>query len=124
MSSYFLLIILCLFLLKHFLADFILQSKAIISGKGYYGHPGGFAHIGVHLGLSCLILFLTDLSMRSIILALLFEGVIHYHIDWGRESIARRWEITPDRSDFWRLLGLDQLLHQLTYVLIVAFWLA
>jgi hypothetical protein len=48
------------------------------------------------------------------------EFLIHYHIDWTKEQIERRFNLSTERSGHYFLLGTDQLLHQLTYVGIVA----
>jgi hypothetical protein len=42
--------------------------------------------------------------------------VVHYHIDWLKEEIGYRLKLPPDRKIFWVAFGIDQWLHQLTYV--------
>ena len=44
---------------------------------------------------------------------------MHYHIDWAKEQITRRAGYTPQTPRFWHALGIDQLLHGLTYLVIV-----
>ncbi len=46
----------------------------------------------------------------------LAEFLVHYHIDWIKECMGRKYMLTPDRIGFWRLHGSDQALHQLTYL--------
>ena len=55
-----------------------------------------------------------------IVPVLIAEFVIHYHIDWGKERIVRRfgWR---EGARFWNAMGFDQLLHGLTYLAIVVY---
>ncbi len=46
------------------------------------------------------------------------DFTIHYHIDWAKVQINNAYRITPAEPPYWWLLGLDQMLHYLTYVLI------
>ena len=46
--------------------------------------------------------------------------VVHYHIDWLKEQITHRNELTTQDPGFWHALGTDQLVHGLTYLGIVA----
>lgn len=100
---------------KHFVCDFPLQAFPwMYKNKGTYGHPGGLAHAGVHLVGSALVLWAMAPGFISLALADFF---IHYHIDWAKMSLGKRWGLRPDNSEwFWILLGLDQLLHSLTYI--------
>jgi hypothetical protein len=113
------LLLLTMLEVKHLLFDFVFQSLYHVRNKGTYGHPGGLAHSGLHvLGTSAaLALVAPRLSLAVAILA--GEFVIHYHVDWGKEQIMRRRDGVHD-AFFWRMMGLDQFLHQLTYVAIVA----
>ena len=113
------LLLLTMLEVKHLLFDFVFQSLYHVRNKGTYGHPGGLAHSGLHvLGTSAaLALVAPRLSLAVAILA--GEFVIHYHVDWGKEQIMRRRDGVQD-AFFWRMMGLDQFLHQLTYVAIVA----
>jgi hypothetical protein len=101
--------------IKHFVVDFLLQNKYQWSNKGTYGHPGGVLHSGLH-GVGtylCVSLF----TRPDIALGLaLIDWTIHYHIDWAKMQLNERLGLTPASPRFWVLLGLDQLLHQLTYV--------
>ena len=47
------------------------------------------------------------------------EFIVHYHIDWGKEQLMKRAGWHAENAGYWTALGLDQLLHQLTYVAIV-----
>ena len=51
---------------------------------------------------------------------LLAEYVVHYHIDWAKEQLVRRFD-WRDGARFWNAIGFDQLLHGLTYLAITAY---
>jgi len=114
------LLALALFALKHFLADFVLQPPWMTRGKGQYGHPGGFAHAAVHMAGSLPALIVLGAGPLAALLLILAEGVVHYHIDWTKETLTRRFAPDIRRAGYWVLLGADQLLHQLTYLAMVA----
>ena len=52
----------------------------------------------------------------------LIDFVLHYHIDWAKMNINKRYGYTIEMPQFWAWLGLDQLAHQLCYVLLI--WLS
>lgn len=111
--------LLALFGIKHFVADFALQFEYMTRDKGIYGASGGIEHASLHAVLTLWILvFIVGNANVAIVLALL-DGVIHYHIDWAKQKFTRG--LTPADREFWFYLGLDQLLHYLTYVAIIAY---
>ena len=110
---------LALFALKHFVADFVLQTRWMMTEKGHYGRLGGIAHATVHMGSSVPALVVLGAGPLAASILILFEGAVHYHLDFLKESISRRLAMDPSHKGFWILLGADQLLHQLTYILIV-----
>jgi hypothetical protein len=109
------------FLVKHFICDFPLQANPwFYKNKGTYGHPGGLAHAYIHMVGTWTILAFTHLSVGTLLLLGLADGVIHYHIDWVKMNVTAAYKLTPTNSEwFWILLGLDQLLHYLTYIGII-----
>jgi hypothetical protein len=57
----------------------------------------------------------------SIMLAA-FDMLVHYHIDWAKMKVTKRYDLQPDNSErFWILLGFDQWLHHVTYFMIIYF---
>jgi hypothetical protein len=108
-----------LFSVKHFVIDFICQTQYQWSNKGKYGHPGGILHAGLHgVGTAaCLLAF----AWEDILFLALLDAFFHYHIDWAKMKINARMGWTATTSEyFWWLLGLDQLLHMMTYIAIIA----
>lgn len=57
-SPEYLIVLISFLTLKHFFADFPLQSNWMISQKGYYGKLGGIVHAGIHGIFSFLIVLL------------------------------------------------------------------
>jgi len=106
---------------KHFIVDFPLQVRYQWSNKGTYGHPGGALHALLHCIGTFLVLVLFTPVHTAILLAFA-DGVIHYHIDWAKMNLNKKlgWGPTT-HEEFWWLLGLDQFLHALTYIAVVAF---
>lgn len=123
------IIVFSLLLIKHFLVDFILQTKWQATNKGTYGHPAGTLHAVLHYMFTFVIVYGIfihnpklwpvpfELQLMSVGLGLL-DGVLHYHIDWAKVNINKYYKLGTNNKYYWWLLGFDQLLHQLTYVFI------
>ena len=100
---------------KHFIVDFPLQWEYQWRNKGTYGHPGGLIHAGLH-GIGtylCVVWF----SIPVAIVFAVFDSVVHYHIDWAKMNLSSG--LTTVDHKFWIWLGFDQMLHYLTYILII-----
>jgi hypothetical protein len=114
------LILFALLIVKHFLADFVLQTNTMLMEKGQYGAKGGIHHSALHAVLTAIV-FLTVLTDPSAVLLIAFvDGVVHYHIDWAKININRQRKLTPADEAFWFWFGLDQLMHYLTYIGLIA----
>lgn len=109
--------ILTLLFIKHYVADFLYQPKWMWSNKHKLYHYGSICHSGFHVVLTALILLVY--SMFSIKLIVL-EYLIHSITDALKMKIGIKYVITPNEPIFWNLLGIDQLIHSLTYVFILA----
>lgn len=116
-------LLLLLLQVKHFLFDFVFQTPYQLKNKGNYAHPGGFLHAGLHVVATAVILFAVGTTPWKIAIVVIGEFLVHYHVDWGKEQITRRRGQTSGPF-FWQLIGLDQLLHQITYLAVVYFLLA
>lgn len=101
--------------LKHFIADFVLQTKYQWSNKGTFLHPGGLLHSGIHALLTIVVLMIFDVCYIELVLLDFFS---HYIIDYSKVNINRILKYTPDSYGFWVMTGLDQFLHYLTYLYI------
>jgi hypothetical protein len=111
-------------LVKHLVFDYFLQTAYQVQKKGIYGHPGGILHSGLHaLGTTSVFLWIPpSLSLGAAIIV--GEFLVHYHLDWAKEQIVRRMKWTPQQVFFWWALGIDQFLHNLTYLAIIALLVA
>lgn len=111
------LILLSLLLIKHYIFDFVLQTDEHIKFKGVYGDRRGVDHSLQHSWGTVAILTVYNPSFfhLSFLIGML-EGILHYHIDYVK---MKYFQYTMSDKRFWVALGLDQLLHTLTYVLII-----
>lgn len=127
MNSYDILCLMSLLIFKHFVVDFPMQTQRMVDEKGTYGAMGGLVHSGLHGWATMLIVtvFLAavtgwDVTVAGAVGSVigLIDAVAHYHIDWVKMNFSRDFTV-KDRM-FWTLLGLDQMLHYLTYILLIA----
>jgi len=110
-------LLLSLFGIKHFIADFPLQYQYMIQEKGIYGAGGGVQHAGIHAVGTFIVLMLVVTVSPWILFLSFVDGIVHYHIDWAKQQLNRNLTIKDDH--WWTLMGLDQCLHYLTYVGII-----
>jgi hypothetical protein len=115
---------LLLFEVKHFLCDFVLQTAYLYRNKGIYGHRAGFIHAGLHALGSVPAILLLSRNAGLIAAILAVEFLVHYHVDWLKLYIDKRFRLGIKQSLYWAVFGADQLLHQLTYVGIIALLIA
>lgn len=114
--------LIALFLIKHFIADFPLQIQWMVFGKGKV--KGWIlpllAHASVHGALTAFILMfyvniLTALAIGGL------EIIAHFSIDRVKASPNLLGGFKDISNPvFWWCLGADQLVHGLCYVAIVS----
>jgi hypothetical protein len=120
------LLALLLIQVKHLLIDWIWQPPYEHQNKGTYGHFGGIRHAGKNAlgtGYALFLGFLpvTTLSGWFLLTLVILDFLVHYHVDWVKMNLNRRHALCPlTHAQFWWLTGLDQFLHQVTYVALVA----
>ena len=116
MTNNALILLLTLLTLKHFVLDFLYQPPYQWQNKGTYGHWGGLVHSGQHAVATFIILLFFVPSAIAAVISMC-EFFIHYHMDWFKMNYNKRkgWTATT-HNEFWVLLGVDQLVHSLTYV--------
>lgn len=95
----------------------------MLNNKGTYGHLGGILHSGLHALATFPILLLVVNPAFAFWLSVA-EFLLHYHIDWVKMNVNKEFQLTPAKVQFWQLTGLDQYLHQLTYIglLTISVW--
>ena len=107
------------FELKHFVADYLLQTGWMIAGKGNFAHPGGYAHAGIHAALSFLVLLVCGAPLWLAAALFVAEFVVHYGLDYAKIHYSMGVHVDKQPRKFWALHGIDQLTHQLTYAAMV-----
>jgi len=100
-----------LFRLKHFMADYLLQTSWMARGKEKeVGWASAlFAHAGVHaIGTTAIAaMFAPSLMFLGAV-----DLVVHAGIDKTKASIRR---LQPNQPAFWWAHGIDQEAHHLTH---------
>lgn len=112
-------VIFILLFVKHWYIDFVNQSMEEVVGKGIYGNAHGLMHSIKH-GVATFLIFWWFLSNWPLAVIVGFiDFFLHYHIDWTKININKKYNYTPENPKFWWWLGADQLAHQLTYIFLV-----
>lgn len=111
-------LILFMLMLKHAICDLGLQSFRTPTNKSRYFDKGLHLHSMDHgIGTFIVLFFLLD-PMYALVFAFI-DYVFHWHIDFTKTNIARKYGWTKDHKAFWRLQTFDQMAHYATYALIV-----
>jgi hypothetical protein len=106
--------------IKHFVCDFVIQTRYQFLNKGIYGHPGGLIHAGLHALTSMAVFFILTPPLAAGAAIVVVEFIVHYHVDWLKEQTVKRQKWVFPQAEFWWVFGFDQFLHQFTYLGIVA----
>ena len=109
--------VLILLQIKHWYVDFVDQTEEEIQHKGIYLDWIGIKHSVKH-GVSTFVILWAVLGWVETDLAFALATVdflLHYHIDWCKMNYGNRDIRTPQ---FWNHLGLDQMAHQIVYIII------
>ena len=107
------------FFVKHMIADYYLQFSWMIKDKGTYNAIGGIAHSGLHAIFTFIILHLFGLGFWLPFLLAGLDYVLHYHIDFVKSNLWKKYNYGPNDQMYWAIHGTDQFLHMMTYVLIL-----
>lgn len=116
------LLLLLLLQIKHMFADFYLQTPRMLAARDVYLHFGRAQHAGLHALGSAAALLVVGATLPLLIMIIAAEWVAHYHIDWGKGWYSTLKQHAPTEPAFWRAIGCDQALHQLTYVAMIWAW--
>ncbi len=115
------ILLLLLFLqVKHWYADFKIQTYMQTVKKGVWLNPIGISHSLDHIASSLIAIliasFFINFSLALGILVSLIEGLLHYFIDFIKVKYGCKDNTKPA---FWNQFGLDQLAHQACYLIMV-----
>lgn len=115
------LLLLLLLQIKHWYADFVIQTYMQTVKKGVWLDPIGISHSVDHIWGTLVVLlllsFFVPISASTILIIALVEGVIHYFIDFVKVKYGCKDNTKPL---FWNQFGMDQLAHQACYLIIAA----
>jgi hypothetical protein len=102
------------FVIKHFVADFLLQTSWMVAGKeqcrGWLTPLA--AHAGIHAALTLLLMLVLQPSLWWLSLV---DFIVHGATDYGKATATRKLGLTDKDNARWWLLGLDQAVHDLTH---------
>jgi len=105
---------------KHWYADFKIQTYMQTVKKGVWLDPVGISHSIDHVWCSIVALmvfnFFHPVAALTMILIAVAEGISHYIIDYVKVRYGIK-DLT--KPAFWTQFGLDQLAHQITYLVII-----
>jgi len=111
------LLLLLLLQIKHWYADFKIQTYMQTVKKGIWLNPVGVSHSLDHTAASLTVLLIGGLFLSlnpwTIAWVCLVEGILHYIIDFVKVKYGCKDNTKPL---FWNQFGLDQLAHQITYL--------
>ncbi len=111
-----------LFVIKHLLADFLLQTSWMAQGKerieGWMAPL--FAHVVVHASGT---LFICLTIAPQLAWLAVVDLAVHGLIDRSKALAQQRYHFKVDQAAYWWLFGTDQTLHHLTH-LAFAVWIA
>lgn len=115
------LLLLLLLQIKHWYADFKIQTYMQTVKKGVWLNPIGISHSIDHAWTTLVALLVFNLfvpiAAGTILFIAVVEAIIHYVIDFVKVKYGCKDNTKPL---FWNQFGLDQLAHQITYLIIVA----
>lgn len=115
----FALVLLFVLQLKHLFADFYLQTRRMLMDRAVYWHLGRLQHAGLHAVGSLVAMVLVGVPVALALVISFGEWLVHFHIDWGKGWWSKHTGHGPDQAGFWRAFGVDQALHQWTYLVMV-----
>ena len=112
------LLLILLLQIKHWYADFKIQTYLQTVKKGIWADPIGMSHTGDHIWTTLVALLVFNifvpLSAGLMLIVAFAEGIAHYIIDYTKVKYGCKDNTKPL---FWNQFGLDQLAHQVCYLL-------
>jgi len=118
MTEIFLLLI--LFQIKHFVADYPLQGAYML---GKFKREGWVLPLAAHCGVHAVFTFAIATAFADVklaVVAAVIDFVLHFAMDRLKASPDMMGRFKPDNPKFWYALGFDQMVHHVTHYLIIA----
>ena len=117
-TSIFLLLV--AFQLKHFIADYPLQTQYMLGKTKATGWIKPLAaHAAVHVWFTFLIILFISPDNYLLYLLVLVDFVIHFTVDRIKASPKLGGKFNPTQPYFWWALGADQMAHHLTHYVFI-----
>ena len=110
--------LLFMLVIKHALADLVLQSRLTSGDKSNLKSPKGYIHAADHSLLTFVVCIFFTGILNAILIALL-DFVLHFLIDYIKTRSVRRFNVQVNTSTFWVVQGIDQIAHYSCYFLYV-----
>ncbi len=104
--------------IKHALADLVLQSRLTTGDKSNLKSPKGYIHAADHSLLTFIVSMFFTGVLNAILIALL-DYILHFIIDYVKTKCVRHFEVVPNTRTFWIVQGVDQIAHYSCYFLYV-----
>jgi hypothetical protein len=118
-TIFLLFFLLVLFQIKHYLADYPLQTDYMLRKFRQDGWVLPLlCHALIHGGFTLIIASAFAAPMVAISLAV-FDTTIHFIMDRIKASPQIFGKYQPDEKPYWLALGLDQMVHHLTHYAII-----
>ena len=114
------LILVAVLLCKHMVFDFVLQTPYQLNHKHLYGHPGGLLHAALHVLGTLVAIAIARPAPVVGAAVVISEFAVHYHVDWAKEQLLRRGGWDRGELMYWSIFGLDQMIHNLGYLVMTA----
>jgi len=111
------LLLLTFLMIKHAIADLFLQTFHTVGNKHKYISLS-HRHYAEHALLTLFLCLIFTSPLWAILVALL-DYILHWHIDFAKHRIINRFNVKRNSAQFFRIQAFDQILHFLTYALIV-----
>ena len=113
-------LLLVLFQLKHFIADYPLQTQYMLGKTKATGWINPLAaHAAVHAWFTFLIILFVSPDNYLLYLLALVDFVIHFTVDRIKASPKLGGRFNPTQPYFWWALGADQMAHHLTHYVFI-----
>lgn len=112
--------LLILFQLKHFVADYPLQTPYML-GK-FKSFPDYLLPLAAHAGVHALFTAAIAVAFKRfdvLFILVSLDFVTHFIIDRIKASPNMLGRFKPDQRQFWWALGFDQMAHQFVMILCV-----
>ena len=104
--------------IKHALADLVLQSRLTTGDKSNLKSPKGYIHAADHSLLTFIVSMFFTGVLNAILISLL-DYILHFIIDYVKTKCVRHFEVVPNTRTFWIVQGVDQIAHYSCYFLYV-----